>query len=311
MKALVTGGAGFIGTHLCLELAKRGNEVTALDNLSTGKQDNVTILDKAGVKFNYGSILDLGVLAWLFEGKDVVFHLAALPSAPRSVERPLEAHNANNTGTLNVLLMARDYGVKKVVYASSSSVYGDNLTLPKTEDMIPKPMTPYAVSKLCGEHYCGVFTNLYGLETVCLRYFNVYGMGQNSKSIYSAVIPRFLSKVSTGYPPMIYGDGEQSRDFTYVGDAVEATILAAQEGVVGVYNVGSGRRVTINGLADMTIKLLGKDGLAPIYEDERQGDVRHSLADISLIKEVVGYEPKYTLEQGLKEIVKEAKCAKS
>ena len=166
MKALVTGGAGFIGTHLCLELAKRGNEVTALDNLSTGKQGNVAILDKAGVKFNYGSILDLGVLAWLFEGKDVVFHLAALPSAPRSVERPLEAHNTNNTGTLNVLLMARDYGVKKVVYASSSSVYGDNLTLPKTEDMIPKPMTPYAVSKLCGEHYCGVFTNLYGLETV-------------------------------------------------------------------------------------------------------------------------------------------------
>lgn len=299
-KVIVTGGAGFIGSHLAEELARRGYQVTILDDLSTGEMENIKeLLKKGSVQFIQDSITNFSLLKELFQGAIYVFHQAALPSVPRSVKDPLATSEVNITGTLNVLLAARDNKVRKVVYASSSSVYGDTPTLPKKEDMVPHPQSPYAVSKLAGEHYCRVFQEVYGLATACLRYFNVYGPGQNPDSQYAAVIPRFIRWASEGSPLIIFGDGEQTRDFTFIADAVEADILAAESNASGVFNIGRGKSITINELAKLVIKLTGNN-VEPVHQEPREGDIRHSLADISKAK-TLGYEPRYNLEEGLEE----------
>ena len=297
-KVIVTGGAGFIGSHLAEELARRGYQVTILDDLSTGRMENIKeLLRKGSVQFVQDSITNFSLLKELFQGAIYVFHQAALPSVPRSVKDPLTTSEVNITGTLNVLLAARDNKVRKVVYASSSSAYGDTPTLPKREDMVPHPQSPYAVSKLAGEHYCRVFQEVYGLATACLRYFNVYGPKQSPDSQYAAVIPRFIRWASEGSPLIIFGDGEQTRDFTFIADAVEANILAAESNASGVFNIGRGKSITINELAQFVIKLAGKN-VEPVHREPREGDIRHSLADISKAR-TFGYEPRYNLEKGL------------
>ncbi len=299
-KVIVTGGAGFIGSHLTEELAKRGYYVIILDDLSTGKTENIEpLLKNENVKFIQGSVTDLPVLQKLFQDVHYVFHLAAIPSVPRSIENPLASHEVNVTSTLKVLLTAKDNGIKKVIYASSSSVYGDTPTLPKREDMLPNPLSPYAVTKLTGEYYCRVFKEVYGLPTVCLRYFNVYGPRQDPNSQYSAVIPRFIKSVSEGKPPIILGDGEQTRDFTFIKDVVEANILAAESDATGIFNIGRGESTSINRLAKLIISFT-KNTVKPIHDEARAGDIRHSLADISRAR-AFGYEPKFSLEQGLRE----------
>jgi len=302
-RAVVTGGAGFIGSHLVEALVSRGYQVTIIDDLSTGKKQNVGKLLGDKVDLIQASVTDPSLLTKLFQNIDYVFHLAALPSVPRSIEAPLASHQVNITGTLNVLVSARDNGVSKVVYASSSAVYGDTPLLPKREDMTPNPQSPYAVTKVSGEYYCKVFQTVYGLDTVCLRYFNVYGPRQDPDSQYAAVIPRFISRALEGNPPIIFGDGEQTRDFTFVRDAVEANILAAESDATGVFNIGSRSRTTINELAKLIARLLAT-GVKPIYQEPRAGDIRHSLADISKARQI-GYNPKYSLEEGLKETIRE------
>ena len=314
---MVTGGAGFIGSHLAGELARRGYHVVILDDLSTGKKGNITALLSptlhhpssithhtsrlSSVDFIEGSVTDLSLLQDVFRGADVVFHQAAVASVPRSIENPELTHRANLTGTLNVLLAGHDKDVKKVVYASSSSVYGDTPTLPTSEDMPPNPLSPYAVTKLAGEYYCQVFRQVYGLATVCLRYFNVYGPRQDPDSQYAAVVPRFIARVAAGQAPVIFGDGEQTRDFTFVADAVEANILAAESNATGVFNVGRGESTTINDLAEMLIGLMGKS-VRPVHEGPRPGDPRHGLADISRATRL-GYSPEYSLQRGLQETI--------
>jgi len=302
-KLVVTGGAGFIGSHLAEELARRGYYVVILDDLSTGRIENIELLlKKKDVEFIEGSITDLPLLRRLCQDADYMFHQAAIPSVVRSMENPQLTHEVNVTGTLNVLLAARDNGVKKVVYASSSSVYGDTPVLPKSEDMAPNPRSPYAVTKLAGEYYCRVFQEAYGLSTVCLRYFNIYGPRQDPNSQYAAVIPSFIKKASGKSPPVIFGDGEQTRDFTFVKDAVEANILAAESNATDMFNVGRSESTTINQLAQLIIKLTGNN-VEPIHVKPRPGDVRHSLADISKAK-TLGYNPKYSLEEGLRETIR-------
>ncbi|MDP2729875.1 MAG: SDR family oxidoreductase [Dehalococcoidales bacterium] len=302
-KVVVTGGAGFIGSHLAEELAGKGYQVVILDDLSTGKMKNIeSLLKKGNVDFVKGSITGPSLLNKLFKNVYYVFHLAAIPSVPRSVEDPQASHEVNVNGTLNVLLAARENNVKKVIYASSSSVYGDTPTLPKSEDMMPRPQSPYAVTKLTGEYYCQVFSNVYGLPAVCLRYFNVYGARQDPNSRYASVIPTFIKKVSEGKPPVIFGDGEQTRDFTFVKDAVQATVLAAEDDAQGVFNIARGESITINQLARLVIGLIGKNG-NPVYEAPRPGDIRHSLADISKAR-AFRYQPKYTLKDGLSETIR-------
>lgn len=303
-KVIVTGGAGFIGSNLAEELAQRGYQVVIIDDLSTGNLGNIQAVLPAGqINFIEGSITDLPLMQEIFSGADYVFHQAALPSVPRSIEDPETTHSVNITGTLNVLIAARDNAVKKLVYASSSSVYGDTPTLPKTEDMLPNPLSPYAVSKLTGEYYCQVFTRIYGLKTVCLRYFNVYGPRQDPKSAYAAVIPLFINAALAGGSPVIFGDGEQTRDFTFVRDVVEANIQAAESEVTGVFNLGNSQSVTINQLTNLIIELTGKNNIKPVYQEPRPGDILHSLADTTKAK-AFGYNPRYKLEQGLKETIK-------
>ena len=302
-KVLVTGGAGFIGSNLCRELANRDNHVIILDDLYTGKKENIEVLIGDKVDFIQGSVTDLPLLQELFRKIDFVFHLAAIPSVPRSLENPLASHHANITGTLNVLLAARDNKVRKVIYASSSSVYGDTPTLPKTEDMPPNPQSPYAITKLAGEYYCQVFEQVYNLPTACLRYFNVYGPRQDPSSQYAAVIPRFISKLLKDEPPIIFGDGDQTRDFTFVEDAIAVSILAAEGNAGGVFNVGTGKRVSVNELARLIRSIMGKD-IEPIHQEPRPGDVKHSLADIGKAQ-AIGYYPKYDLELGLKKTIEQ------
>ncbi len=303
MKAIVTGGAGFIGSHLAQELIRRGYQVIILDNLSTGRVSNIEpLLGNGNAELIKGSITNLRLLRKIFSGADYVFHQAAVPSVPRSIKNPKASHHTNITGTLNVLIAARDKGIKKVVYASSSSVYGDTPTLPKVEDMIPKPLSPYAITKLTGEYYCKVFQEIYGLNTACLRYFNVYGPRQDPNSPYAAVIPLFITNAQEGKPPIIFGDGEQSRDFTFVKDVAEANILAAESQATGIFNIGGANRVTINHLVELIIGLVGNGAVKPIYKTQRPGDILHSLADISKAR-AFGYRPKYNLEEGLKETV--------
>ncbi len=299
----ITGGAGFIGSHLTDELAT-SNSVIIIDDLSTGKKENIArLIEKDNVTFTQGSILDLSLLQKLFQGVDYVFHLAALARVPRSIEDPLTTNEVNIKGTLSVLLAARDNRVRKVIYASSSSIYGDSPTLPQREDMSPSPRSPYALTKLAGEYYCNIFRQIYGLSTVCLRYFNVYGSRQDPQSQYATVIPAFIGRISQNLPPIIFGDGEQSRDFTFIEDVVQATILAAESNAEGVYNIGSGKSITINRLAEIILNLMQRD-LEPVYEKPRPGDPRHTLADISEAKGF-GYEPKWALEDGLRRTINE------
>lgn len=315
-KVVVTGGAGFIGSHLVGGLVRRGYDVTILDDLSTGRMPNIDGLIKrtpsknlppgekatgGGVRFIKGSISNLCLLYELFRDVDYVFHLAAIPSVLRSIENPLASHEANTTGTLNVLLAARDNSVSKVIYASSCSVYGDTPTLPKAEDMLPNPQSPYAVTKLAGEYYCHIFHQVYGLPTACLRYFNVYGPRQDPDSQYAAVIPGFIQRLLSGEPPVVFGDGEQTRDFIFINDVVEANILAAESRALGIFNIGRGKSVSINQLARLVIELLGNN-VKPIHKESRAGDIRHSLPDISKAK-AFGYQPKYSLEEGLRETI--------
>lgn len=296
-KIVVTGGAGFIGSNLVERLAE-DYEVIVLDNLSTGFIKNII----PGVKFIQGSITDLNLLKNLFQGVSYVFHQAALPSVQRSIDDPIATNSNNINGTLNILVAARDCGVSKVIFASSSSVYGDTPTLPKREDMKPNPKSPYAVSKLVGEYYCRVFSDVYGLSTICLRYFNVFGPRQNPDSEYAAVIPRFTTRILNGKPPIIYGDGMHTRDFTYVKDVVKANILAMESNTEGIFNIACGRRVSLNDLAHALMGLIGTE-MDPIYESPKPGDIKDSLADISSAGEAIGYKPDFDLISGLKETV--------
>jgi len=296
-KVVITGGAGFIGANLAKELAV-DNSVIIIDDLSTGNKENLTDLPTENVEFVEGSICDISLLKRLFTNVDFVFHQAAISSVHKSIENPLATNEVNVTGTLNVLLAARDNGVKKVIYASSAAVYGDTTMNPQREDMMPNPQSPYAVTKLVGEYYCRAFRAVYGLPTVSLRYFNAYGSKQDPNSEYSAVIPRFINRLSEGNPPVIFGDGEQTRDFVFVSDVVRANILAAESEVSGVFNIGQGQRVTINELAELIIRLLNEEP-GVVYKEARVGDIRHSLADISKAG-LFGYQPQYDLEQGLR-----------
>ena len=297
---LVTGGAGFIGSHIAEALLIRGERVRVLDNLITGKRENIVHL-RDRLEFIEGDIRNYEQTRRAVEGVHVVFHEAAVPSVPRSVDEPLLNHDCNVNGTFNVLLAARDAGVKRVVYAASSSAYGETEVLPKQEAMLPTPLSPYAAAKLFGEYYCQVFTRVYGLETACLRYFNVFGPRQDPSSPYSGVISKFVTALLCGETPVIYGDGEQSRDFTYIDNVVDANLRAAEApGAVGqVMNLGIGQRITLNDLLAELQKILGTN-LTPRYEAPRAGDVRHSLADISEAQQLLGYEPRVMLAEGLR-----------
>ncbi|MDX2029792.1 MAG: SDR family oxidoreductase [Blastocatellia bacterium] len=296
---LVTGGAGFIGSHITEALVKRGDRVRVLDNLMTGHRHNLAHLaDK--IEFIEGDIRNPEATRAAMEGVQIVFHEAAIPSVPRSVSEPQLNHDANVNGTFNVLMAARDAGVKRVVYAASSSAYGDTEVLPKQEAMLPSPLSPYAAAKLFGEYYCQVFTRVYGLETVALRYFNVFGPRQDPTSPYSGVISKFVTTLLKGETPVIFGDGEQSRDFTYVANVVDANLRAAEapDASGHVMNLGIGQRITLNHLLAELQKILGTN-LPTRYEETRAGDVRHSLADISRAANLLGYRPLVELAEGL------------
>lgn len=297
---LVTGGAGFIGSHIASAMAAAGARVRVLDDLSTGHREN---LDEIGgdIDFVEGSVADEALLAKALDGVELVFHEAAIPSVPRSVEAPRNTHIASVDGTFSLLLAAKEAGVKRFVYAASSSAYGDQPTLPKVEHMPPDPLSPYAVAKLVGEYYCRVFTRVYGLETVSLRYFNVFGPRQDPGSQYSGVVSRFISALSTNERPVIFGDGEQSRDFTYIENVVGANLSAASapNAAGKVINVANGQRVTLNQLLEELKELTGRKDVTAEYREPRVGDVRHSLADITMARELLGYESKVDLREGL------------
>lgn len=296
---LVTGGAGFIGSHITQRLVAMGERVRVLDNFSFGKQENLRGLEDK-VEVIFGDLLDQGVVQKAMEGVEVVFHQAALRSVPFSVENPALVNRVNVEGTVNVLVAARDAGVKRVVYASSSSVYGNGLVLPKSEQQIPSPISPYAVSKLTGEYYCKVFTELYGVETVSLRYFNVYGPRQDPNSQYAAVIPRFIRWAFRGEPMEVHGDGLQSRDFTYIDNVVAANLRAAhsREGIGGVFNVGQGKAHTLLDLVDLLQEILGIE-LRLLHTAGRPGDVRDTLADIFQAERCLAYRPQVSFEEGI------------
>lgn len=303
-KVVVTGGAGFIGSHIAAALSTAGARVRVLDDLSTGHREN---LEEIGgdIDFIQGSVADQDLLLKAFEDVELVYHEAAIPSVPRSVEAPRQTHIASVDGTFSLLLAARDRKVRRVVYAASSSAYGDTPTLPKSENMPPDPLSPYAVAKLVGEYYCKVFTRVYGLETVALRYFNVFGPRQDPGSQYSGVVSRFVSALFGGQQPVIYGDGEQSRDFTYIDNVVAANLNAGTAtGASGkVINVANGQRVTLNELLEVLKDLTGKPDVTAQYLEPRVGDVKHSLADISLAREFLGYESKVDLREGLRRTI--------
>jgi nucleoside-diphosphate-sugar epimerase len=301
-KYLVTGGAGFIGSHLAEELTRRGETVRVADSLITGKRHNLAHLP--GVEFLQGDLADFDVARRAVAGMDYVLHQAAIPSVPRSVQDPITSNRANIDASLNVLVAARDAGVKRVVYAGSSSAYGNTPTLPKVETMPTAPLSPYALQKLVAEQYCQMFTQLYGLETVTIRYFNVFGPRQDPSSPYSGVISLFISALCEGKPPKIYGDGEQTRDFTYVANVVDGVLRAchAPEASGEVINVATGGRISLNQLFRTVRDLVGAS-IEPIYEDVRAGDVRDSQADISKAQRLLGYRPVVSFEAGLEKTV--------
>jgi UDP-glucose 4-epimerase len=304
-KVLVTGGAGFIGSHLTEALLQEGHRVRVLDDFSTGKRKNL-IFDKKypSLEIIEGDIRNLAICQKALKDAEVVFHQAALPSVERSVEDPLGSNAVNAGGTLNILFSAREERVKRVIYASSSSIYGDTPTLPKHEEMPSNPLSPYALQKYIGEQYCRLFYQLYGLETVSLRYFNIFGPKQDPASIYSAVIPRFIDALLKGHPPLIFGDGEQSRDFTYIDNVVRANLLAmSAEHLHGeAINIACGKRVSLNQLLNILKEIVGSK-VSPVYEEPRKGDVKHSLADINKGKKILNYDPQVGIEMGLKKTV--------
>jgi len=298
--ALVTGGAGFIGSHLVEGLLARDYKVRVLDNFATGKRENLaSVLTQ--IELLEGSVANLTTARSAMRNVDVVFHQAALPSVPRSVKNPLESNEVNITGTLNILLAARDAGVKRVVYAASSAAYGNQPTLPKVETMTPDPLSPYAIGKLAGEMYARTFTQLYNLSTISLRYFNVFGPRQDPTTQYAGVIAKFMTCAIEGKPYPVYGDGEQSRDFTYVENVVNANILAAERPIEGapLINIAYGERTTLNQIIRLLNELTGQN-LPAQYGPERAGDVRHSHADVALAGKLLGYEPMVNVREGLK-----------
>ncbi len=299
-KAVITGGAGFIGSHLTRRLVRDGWRVTVVDNLATGDKKNIADSLKK-ITFIKMDINDTKKLAKAMKGADVVFHLAAIPSVPRSIAKPLESHRANIDGTFSVLMAARDAKVRRVVYSASSSAYGETPTLPKREDMPPSPISPYGLQKWVGEQYTLLFNNFFGVEGVALRYFNIYGPDQNPDSPYSAAIPKFIRAMQKGIQPGVHGDGDNSRDFTYIDDAVEANILAATvpEARGELFNVARGEQVSINELVKTINHVLSTD-IAPAYGPERPGDIKHSLADISKARTILGYDPKISLTEGIR-----------
>ena len=303
-KALVTGGAGFIGSNLAEAMIKQGAKVTIIDNLITGFREN---LEEIEGDFDYveGDLNDPSALEKAIDGVEIVFHEAALPSVPRSVADPKETHDACVNGTFNLLVACKNAGVRRLVYAASSSAYGDQQTLPKVETMSPEPLSPYAAAKLMGEYYCSVFTNVYGLETLSLRYFNVFGPRQNPSSQYSGVISRFIDALMKDESPTIYGDGEQTRDFTYIDNVLDANIKAAQttKGLGQTANVANGDRVSLNELLDVMKRVTVKPDIEAIYEAERKGDVRHSQADNARAREWFDYEKLVGLEEGIKKTI--------
>jgi nucleoside-diphosphate-sugar epimerase len=299
MRYVVTGGAGFIGSNTVDELVRRGDSVVVLDDLSSGKEENLTEI-RSKISFIKGSITDLETVRKAMHEADYVLHLAARASVPRSVKDPLETNKINVEGTLNVLVAARDAKAKRVVFAASSSAYGETPTLPKVESMRPEPISPYGVSKYVGELYAQTFGRVYGLENVCLRYFNIFGPRQDPTSLYSGVLAKFCSAFLEGTPPVVFGDGEQSRDFTYVDNAVTANLLACETPNVSgkVFNIGTGGRVTLNETIAHLAKLSGAK-LETKYEPAREGDIRDSQADITQARELLKYEPAVTFEEGL------------
>ena len=303
-KCLVTGGAGFIGSNLADELIKQGAKVTIIDNFVTGFRENLEEI-KGDFEFVEGDLNDDKSLIKSLEGVEVVFHQAALPSVPRSVENPAETHQACVNATFNLLLKAKENDVKRVVYAASSSAYGDQKTLPKVETMRPEPLSPYAAAKLMGEYYCQVFSRVYSLDTVCLRYFNVFGPRQNPSSMYSGVISRFIDALMSGQNPVIFGDGEQSRDFTFIANVVDANIKAAQtsKGVGKIINAANGERISLNELLEVLTKITGRENVEAEYQPERKGDVKHSQADNTRAVEWLGYEKLVGLEEGLRKTI--------
>jgi UDP-glucose 4-epimerase len=300
-RVIITGGAGFIGSNIAEELSK-DNEVIIIDDLSSGRIENIELLTKrSNVSFVQGSITELSLLQKAFAGADCVFHHAALVSVVKSIENPLQANEVNILGTLNVLVAARHCGVRKLICASSSAVYGNTAALPVREDITPDPQSPYAITKLTAEYYCRVFTRLYALPTICLRYFNVYGVRQNPDAEYAAVIPSFIGKALRGRPLTIYGDGTQTRDFVFVKDVVQANIAAADSAAEGIYNLGTGVETTVQELAE-TVTLLTGRSPEIIHEPARPGEVKRSRADISRANDF-GYHPRYDLTTGLRETI--------
>jgi len=297
---LVTGGAGFIGSHIVEALVGRGESVRVLDNLSTGKTENISPwLDH--IDFVHGDLIDLNTVRSACRGIDYVLHQGALPSVPKSVADPIASNSANVSGTLNVLVAARDEGVRRLVYAGSAAAYGDAPGLPKREDMPANPLSPYAIAKYTGELYCLAFHSLYGLDTVVFRYFNVFGPRQDPTSQYAAVIPKFITALQAAKPPTIFGDGEQSRDFAYVTNVVEANLLAceAPEAPGNIINIASGERRSLNELIALLHGILGCD-TPPVYTEAQPGDVRHSVADTSRARDLLGYRISVPLEEGLR-----------
>ena len=300
-RVVVTGGAGFIGSNIAEELSTN-NEVVIIDDLSTGRIGNIAhLMKRSNVSFIQGSITDLSLLQKAFAGADYIFHQAALASVPLSIDEPLRTNEVNILGTLNVLVAARDHHVKKVVFASSCAIYGDIPSLPARENLPPSPLSPYAVTKATGEQYCSVFRHVYGLLTVCLRYFNVYGPRQDPKSEYAAVVPKFIAAALSSRPLTIFGDGKQTRDFVFVKDVVSANVSAAEADANGAFNIGSGRQTSVIELANLVLKLTGRD-VAPLYDPPKAGEIRHSFADISRAGEF-GYSPQHNIEQGIRKTI--------
>ena len=302
-NVMVTGGSGFIGSNLVRRLLKEGHTVKVLDNVSTGRSQNLEPLLER-IELVKGDIRDSETVRKACKGMDYVLHQAALASVPRSVKDPVSSTQSNVIGSLNVMNAARKEDVKRVVFASSSSVYGDTEVLPKREDMMPSPLSPYAVTKVAMEYYFKAFENVYGLKSIGLRYFNVYGPWQSPESEYAAVIPKFIKAVLSGGTPVIYGDGEQTRDFSFVEDVVDANMLAMKNDKIGfdVFNIGNGGAISINKLLEEICSVIGKDSKAE-YRDPREGDIKDSLADITRARERLGFDPKYDIKRGLEETI--------
>ncbi len=303
-KVLVTGGAGFIGSNLADGLIDAGAKVVVIDNFVTGFRENLDEI-RGDFEFVEADLNDSDIVSKAIQDVEIVFHQAALPSVPRSVDSPRETHDACVNATFNLLIHAKDAGVRRFVYAASSSAYGDQKILPKVETMRPQPLSPYAAAKLMGEHYCSVFSHVYGLETMSLRYFNVFGPRQNPSSMYSGVISRFIDALMSGKAPVIYGDGGQSRDFTYVANVVDANIRAAQtdKGIGQAVNTANGEKITLLELLEVLKKITGNESAEPKFETVRDGDVRHSQADNSLARELFDYKKLVDLEEGLRRTI--------